>query len=205
MFVNVDPVEDFKNQTMHKDARADVLIAINLDTLHRIVHGNYIVNCAVDGGTRKANVPMIIENFLQHLRLLGLTQRKSSTWRELTALFYALKTFQKLLYRKQAVCCVDNFATSRIVKIGSPNSELHSIALKIFDFCQENSVEIRVKWIPRALNTEADLLSKHMDLDDWEISSELFTYLDELCGPFSIDRFADENNRKGGSPPGDFL
>ena len=102
--------------------------------------------------------------------------RKSSTWRELTALFYALKTFQKLLFCKQAVCCVDNFAVSRIVEDGSPNSELHSIAFEIFDFCKKNSVEMRVQWIPRAFNSEADLLSKHVELDDWEMSSEFFAY-----------------------------
>ena len=53
-----------------------------------------------------------------------------------------------------------------------------------------------MKWIGRAVNLEADFLSRHVDFDDWETSFELFNYLDELWGLHSIDRFADENNHK---------
>ena len=187
------------NILYHREALGEIFFwKHNLERLNkRYIHSYFYPQEYVYSDASSTGLGAVTSGEVQcHRNFSFDEQRKSSTWRELTALFYALKTFQKLLHRKQAVCCVDNFATSRIVEIGSPNSELHSIALKIFDFCQENSVEIRVKWIPRALNTEADLLSKHVDLDDWEISSELFSYLDELWGPFSIDRFADENNRK---------
>ena len=53
-----------------------------------------------------------------------------------------------------------------------------------------------MKWIPRVFNLKADFLSRHVDFDDWETSFDLFKYLDELWGPHSIDRFADENNHK---------
>ncbi len=123
-------------------------------------------------------------------------QATSSTWRELTALFYALKAFRPILHGKKVTCYVDNFAASRIVEIGSPNLELQSIAVNIFDFCKANSFEIQVTWIPRKQNAVADKLSKFSDPDDWEMSIETFNYLDQLWGPFSIDRFASEENHK---------
>ena len=117
-------------------------------------------------------------------------QTKSSTWRELTTLLYALKAFSKVLNTKTVICYIDSFAAVRIVGVGSPKTELQNIALDIFQFCLENFIQIKVVWIPRAFNSAADHLSKYTDLDDWTITPEIFEYLDRLWGPFSIDRFA---------------
>ena len=38
--------------------------------------------------------------------------------------------------------------------------------------------------------------SKIIDPDDWEITDSFFEHLDELWGPFTIDRFASSNNNK---------
>ena len=131
-----------------------------------------------------------------HRHFSAHEQTKSSTWRELTALFYALKAFSKVLNSKTVICYVDSFAAARIVQVGSPKTELQNIALDIFQFCLENSIQVKVIWIPRAFNSAADHLSKFTDLDDWEIMPEIFEYLDSLWGPFSIDRFANEENYK---------
>ena len=45
-------------------------------------------------------------------------------------------------------------------------------------------------WISREQNTQADYLSRILDIDDWAISTEFFQFIDELWGPHSVDRFA---------------
>ena len=131
-----------------------------------------------------------------HRHFSAYEQTKSSTWREPTALLYALKAFSKVLNTKTVFCYVDSFAAVRIVGVGSPKTELQNIALDILQFCRENFIQIEVVWIPRSLNSAADHLSRYTDFDDWEITPEIFEYLDRLWGPFSIDRFANEENHR---------
>ena len=50
--------------------------------------------------------------------------------------------------------------------------------------------------IPRDLNSRADLISKLIDFDDYELNDVIFQGLDELWGPHSIDRFACSYNAK---------
>ena len=57
---------------------------------------------------------------------------KSSTWRELKAVHFTLTSFKELVEGKSVKWHSDNQGAVRIVDIGSPNSELHSIALDIF-------------------------------------------------------------------------
>ena len=59
--------------------------------------------------------------------------KKSSTWRELKALHFALTSFKDYVQGKSVKWHSDNQGAVRIVDIGSPNAELHSIAL-IFSF-----------------------------------------------------------------------
>ena len=55
--------------------------------------------------------------------------KQSSTWRELKAIHFALLSFRESLKEKSVKCRSDNQAAVRIIEIGSPNSELHSISL----------------------------------------------------------------------------
>jgi hypothetical protein len=57
--------------------------------------------------------------------------------------------------------------------------------LTIFEFCATNDTEIHAVWIPREQNTQADYLSRIIDIDDWEISTEICQFIDELWGPHS--------------------
>ena len=90
----------------------------------------------------------------------------------------------------------DNDAASRIVQVGSNKPELQEKALKIFDFCKHHNIDIKTIWIPREINVEADRLSKQVDIDDWQLSPEFFNILSAKWGPFTIDRFADNENAK---------
>ena len=59
---------------------------------------------------------------------------KSSRWRELKAIHFALTSFKALVEGKRVKWHSDNQGAVRIVDIGSPNAELHCIAIDIFDF-----------------------------------------------------------------------
>jgi hypothetical protein len=74
--------------------------------------------------------------------------------------------------------------------------ELQNIAFSIFEQCLSFNIFLDVAWVPRLLNTEADFYSKIFDYDDWEINQLVFNYLDQIWGPFSFDRFADNKNYK---------
>ena len=61
----------------------------------------------------------------------------------------------------------NNQATAKIVEVGSMKLELHSLALKIFKICYENSIHWDMEWVPRDCNTRADFISKLVDFDDF--------------------------------------
>ena len=115
---------------------------------------------------------------------------KSSTWRELKAVHFALTSFKNSVQGKSVKWHSDNQGAVRIVDIGSPNTELHSIALDIFDFCRKFNVRFVSQWVPRELNTCADDISNIIDFDDWYTTQGFFAHLDHIWGPHTVDRFA---------------
>ena len=46
------------------------------------------------------------------------------------------------------------------------------------------------------MNQKADMISKLVDTDDWQISSEFFRVIDNLWGPHTVDCFATFYNKK---------
>ena len=84
----------------------------------------------------------------------------------------------------KAIWRIDNYAAAKIIKVGSPVADLHEISLDIFDLCFQNQITLKPVWVPRIQNKEADRVSRIIDIDDWEITSIFFNYLDSLWGPF---------------------
>ena len=119
---------------------------------------------------------------------------KSSTYRELKAIFYVCVSYLDQLRQKKVKLFTDNQATARIVSVGSSCPELQAIALQIFGVCLQNHIDLQTKWIPRACNQRADLLSRFIDKDDWSIHPTVFRLLDAKWGPFTIDRFSSYYN-----------
>ena len=66
--------------------------------------------------------------------------------------------------------------------------------MDIHNVCSQNNICIQSNWVPRNQNKYADELSRYTDHDDWSINDETFAYLDDIWGPFSIDRFATHYN-----------
>lgn len=120
----------------------------------------------------------------------------SSTRRELITILFSLQAFGKNLYNSRIKWFTDNQATAKIIEVGSMRFELQLLAVKIFSRCLSHNIDLYINWIPRSKNTDADLISKIRDCDDWQITTELFQYLDSLWGPYTIDCFASFYNTK---------
>ena len=121
---------------------------------------------------------------------------KSSTWRELEAVYRVLCSLGHILAHKRVKWFSDNQGVSAIISKGSMKKDLQHIAMQIFHYCIEKSICLEVEWIPRTENEKADYLSKIVDLDDWGISFDLFNILQSRFGYFDIDWFASEYNAK---------
>jgi len=107
---------------------------------------------------------------------------------------FGLKSFGSVLAQKLVVWKTDNQAVTSIVCKGSMKPELNHMALAIFEHCAHMQIDLRVQWISRAFNTEADALSRLSDTDDWQIKPEIFAEINTMWGPFTIDRFANWRN-----------
>ena len=87
----------------------------------------------------------------------SLQMKKSSTWRELHCVSFALKSFAHLLSGCFVMWFTDSQAVSYlIVDSGSTKEHLHQLAVDIFHTAKENNIEVEVEWIPRSLNKKAD-------------------------------------------------
>ena len=129
-------------------------------------------------------VGAVLDNcFKAHRRFSVEETMKSSTWRELTAVLFSLKSFLPRVKSRRVMWKVDNYAASRIVHVGSRIHELHSIALEINSICRENDILLQVSWFPRAMNADADKLSKYTDVGDWQITPIFFAFFLLKMGP----------------------
>jgi hypothetical protein len=104
--------------------------------------------------------------------------------------------FNDVLKGSSVTCYTDNQNAASIILKGRKVHELQSLALTIFEFCAKNDTQIHTVWMPREQNTQADYLSRILDIDDWAISTEFFHFINEIWGPHSVDIFASSNNAK---------
>lgn len=114
----------------------------------------------------------------------------SSTYRELKAVFYVLKSYADSLKHQRVKVFVDNMGASRILMVGSSKLHLQQIAVDIFSICLSFDISLDSQWLPREENARADLLSRFIDRDDWSLNPVVFQSLDARWGPHSVDRFS---------------
>ena len=105
---------------------------------------------------------------------------QSSTWRELFAIFFALKYFDTNINSKHTCWQTDNYAGSIIVSSGSNKQHLQKLAESIYDLTVSHSIKLDVQWVPRKQKPIADTLSKMYDFEDWETTNTLFKYLNRV-------------------------
>ena len=120
----------------------------------------------------------------------------SSTHRELLAVKYSLLSFGHLLKNESVQWFSDNVNVARIIQAGSRNEYLQKIAIEIFNLCLTYNIEVQPIWLSRDENQTADSISKFVDTDNWSIDNETFLFIENSFGKFTVDRFADNHNRK---------
>ena len=108
----------------------------------------------------------------------------------------ALHSFLPLLVGSYTKWFSDSQTACKIIQVGSMRSELHTIAVEIFQFCANNDIELELQWIPRTEIERADYISRIIDIDDWQISADCFKSLEECWGVHSVDCFANYYNKK---------
>ena len=123
-------------------------------------------------------------------------KRKSSTWRELRAVYFMLSSIGHILTGHKVQWYTDNQKVTRIINRGSTKPDLQTLAEEIVHLCNHHRVSVIPVWVPRDNNHFADYLSKLTDVNDWCIHSDIYQWLNTLWGPFTVDRFATWYNTK---------
>ena len=90
----------------------------------------------------------------------------------------------------------DNQNIVHILNKGSRKIDLQQISIKIANVCTLHNIVLLPQWVPREENVKADKISKRTNCDDWEIDEDVFTKLNNVWGPHTIDRFASDYNTK---------
>ena len=119
---------------------------------------------------------------------------KSSTWRELRAVTLVLMSVSTKLKNQRVRWFTDNQNVVRILQVGSKQPHLQEEAVKILALAIQHQVRIEPEWIPREENEMADYLSRIVDKDDWMLNPDVFSVLDKMWGPHTVDRFANADN-----------
>ena len=67
--------------------------------------------------------------------------------------------------------------------------ELQRMAMNIFSVYVQKGIIIDIQWIPRQENVKADYISNNKSHEDWGVTSEFFQFMNQMWGPYTIDRF----------------
>ena len=125
------------------------------------------------------------ESTVCHRSLTPEEQRRSSTWRELQAVIWGLRSFSPKLAKRNVMWHIDNYAALRVLNVGSKKHDLQQLAFEAFEICKSSQVNLKTVWIPRELNTVADGASKIVDIEDWKTTSEFFLPVFTMFGDSS--------------------
>lgn len=149
-----------------------------------------------DASARGAAAVIEARGIVCHKFWSDVESKKSSAWRELEALRYALDVWGPFLARSSVFWRTDAQNVVSICRKGSMKDDSQRLMCRSFHACREHDILLQVDWIPRKLNETADFFSKWVDVDDWQISESCFRWLDFKFGPHTLDAFANSYNAK---------
>ena len=98
-------------------------------------------------------------------------RNKSSTWRALAAIEYALNAYHSIVKGSYLKWFSDSQSAVKIIQVGSMKEGLHDLAIRIFEFCAMNDIHLNIQWIPRTELERADYISRIIDIDDWQLTA----------------------------------
>ena len=116
--------------------------------------------------------------------------KNSSAHKELLAIKCVLDCFGGVLQSQSVQVRVDNSSACRILSVGSAKSYQQNTAIDVFNFCLKFNIKLISQWIPRDRNELADYYSRIKDTGNWSIDNDRFRFINNLYGPFTVDRFA---------------
>ena len=123
-------------------------------------------------------------------------KQTSSTHRELFAVKYVLDSFGEMLRNQSVQVNIDNSRACTILSIGIAKPYLQNIAIGVFTFCSKFNIKLIPQQIPREQIELADYYSRIKDTDNWTIDDDSFKLINNLYRSFTVDRFANNLNRK---------
>ena len=154
----------------------------------------------IEGDASSTGCGSILNNHLLAARIFSEGEREAhSTFRELANIHFSIYAFLPNIKNSDVKFRVDNQASARIIEVGSMKPDLQWFATEIFFLCFNNNISLKVEWIPRDLNKDADWASReadYIDIEDWGLTDTFFTFLNNCYGPFSLDAFANFYNKK---------
>ena len=103
---------------------------------------------------------------------------------------FTLHSFLSLLEGSYEKLFSDSQSACKTIQVESIRSDLHAIAVEIFQSYAYNGVELELQWIPRTEIEKADYISRVIGIDDWQILADCFMSLEESWGVHSVDCFA---------------
>ncbi|VDI13813.1 Hypothetical predicted protein [Mytilus galloprovincialis] len=173
----------------------DNIANVNFKTLNQYSQSHVMVYS--DASSIAAGACTVeLESKIFHTMWKSTEMLESSTWRELKAIELALMSYQHAFAGKSLKWLTDNQNCVRIVQAGSMKEKLQDIAISIFSICLQKGISINIQWIPRGENSKADYISKIIDYEDWGVSEFFYTFINDLWGPYTVDRFASSRNTK---------
>jgi len=114
----------------------------------------------------------------------------------LSAIEFAIDSFLPLIKGSYVKWFSDSQTACKIIQVGSMKKELHVMAIRIFQVCTNNDIQLEIQWIPRSELEKADYISRLIDIDDWQITVSCFQYLEGVWGEHTVDCFANYYNKK---------
>ncbi|XP_050794038.1 uncharacterized protein LOC127043859 [Gopherus flavomarginatus] len=139
---------------------------------------------------------------LGHLRTQGLWSSQELSLhinvRELRAVRLACQAFQRRLRGRCVSVLTDNTMAMYYINKqgGTRSSPLCQEAIRLWDFCIAQSIDLVASFLPGVKNTLADRLSRSFLCHEWSIRPDVIHSIFQRWGFPRIDLFATKSNRK---------
>ena len=107
-----------------------------------------------------------------------------------------LSSFGHILKNQSIQLNIDNSSACQILTVGISKTSLQNIVIDVLNFCSAYNIKLIPQRMPREQNELADHYSRINDTDNWTMDDGNFKLISNLCGPFTIDTFADNFNHE---------
>ena len=119
---------------------------------------------------------------------------------ELKAAFLGLQSFRNILKNRHVLIQMDNTTSVAFVRnMGvTHSSKCNSIAINIWEWCQQNNIWLSATHVPGIENIEADRESRNFvnNNTEWSLQDRYFEKITKMFGTPDIDLFASRTNNK---------